>query len=103
MTAPESPGVVETGKINSTKPTKRVTVAVKMDSHFVALLSAHVQLAYPGALTGDRDRRLTPGGVLAVAILAEARGALPEQVHMAIPPEWRPHFEVLHDARRVEE
>lgn len=81
---------------------KHVTVAIRMDSEFVKILNTHVQLAHPGALSGDADKQLTPGAVLAVAILAEARGALPEQVHMAIPHEWRPHFEVLHDARKVE-
>ncbi len=78
---------------------KIVTIGIKMDSYFVGLLRSSVGLkGLP-----DIDRQLTPIEVLAVVALAEARGAIPEQVHALTPPEWRPHIEAITEARGVEE
>jgi len=77
---------------------KRVTVTLKVDSEFVSLLHAAVHLA---GLGPDRAQH-TPIQALAVVFLAEAMGALPEQVHALTPIEWRPHIEAVSDARVVE-
>jgi len=79
---------------------KKVTVVVELDESFVGLLQASVQLK---GWLGEHSEPLDPCGVLAVAVLGEARGASKLQVHLAIPPGFRPHFEVLHDERRVTE
>lgn len=79
---------------------KQVTVGIKIDSHFVRLLHTCVGLKQLGP---DLDRQHTPMEVLAVVILAEARGALPEQIHLLIPPEWRPHIEAVTEMRKVKE
>ena len=76
---------------------KQVTVAVKIDSHFVSILNASVELNQ----LRHRDQ-LTPIDQLALLVLAEARGAFPEEVHAITLHEWRPHIEVLHDMRKVD-
>jgi hypothetical protein len=76
-----------------------------MDSDFVKHLNLAMSLKHPKWYEGDYHG---PGGQItaidcvAAIILAEARGALPKQVHMAIPHEWRPNIEAIHDARKVE-
>jgi hypothetical protein len=79
---------------------KRVRLTLEVDSEFVKLLQANVQLS--GLLKEDRGR-LTPSQVLAVIVLGEARGALEEQIHAQTPPEWRPHIEAIHSERKVTE
>lgn len=81
---------------------KRVRVTIEMDTHFISLLNANVGLT-PGGLRGDNLKRQAPDEVLKRVVLMEARGASEEQVHVVIPPEWRPHIEVVHDERRVSE
>lgn len=76
---------------------KQVTVAIKMDSHFVRLLMANVQLSH----LADKDE-LTPAEQLALTIMLEARGAAPEQVHSSILQQWRPHLEVVEELRKVD-
>lgn len=77
---------------------KRVRIALEMDLHFVSMLRATVGLK---GLGPDLNRQHTALEVLGVIVLAEARGALPEQVHLLCPPEWRPHIEAVTDARHV--
>lgn len=77
---------------------KRVRIYLELDEHFVRLLNAQVMLK---GLGPDLDRQHSPMEVLAVVVLAEARGALPEQVNFLTPPEWRPHLEAIHDLREV--
>ncbi len=77
---------------------KKVTLSIRVDSQFVNLLNVSVQL---GRLR-DKDQ-LTAIDQLALVVLGEARGALPEQIHAALLPEWRSTHEALHDARIVEE
>lgn len=80
--------------------TKKVTVALKVDSEFVKLLNLNVNLKAGGmADLSGRD----VAGVLAGVFLLEARGATPEQVHAAIPQNWRAHIEAVGDLRVVEE
>lgn len=80
------------------RKTKRVTVAVNMDLEFVRLLKANVELR------GLREKdELTATDQLALTVLAEARGAYPEQVHATILPTWRPHFEAVGELRKVTE
>lgn len=76
---------------------KKVTLSIKLDSTFVNLLNVSVQL---GQLR--KKDQLTAIEQLALVVLGEARGALPEQIHATILSEWRPNIEVLHDARVVE-
>lgn len=81
---------------------KKVTVAVTLDSSFVNLLNANVSMRYPGWSSGEIDKEVDVAGALAIAILAEARGAPELQVHASIPHMWRPHIEVAHELRKVE-
>lgn len=80
---------------------KKVKVVVELDSSFVRLLQAAVQMK--GWLHEESKEPLDPIGVLAVAVLAEARGANALQSAMIVPPAWRPHIDILHDERRVTE
>ena len=88
---------------------KRVRIALEVDEHFVRMLTATVMLdeRTKMALTGRHvagdpsPRQLTAADVVAVVVLAEARGALPEQVQAAIPPEWRDNITALHALRAV--
>ncbi len=82
---------------------KRVVVAIEVDEHFVRLLNAQVALSPRGLRGLEGSRSDTPSEVLARVALLEARGAFPEQIHAAIPNEWRPHIEVVSDLRRVKE
>lgn len=79
---------------------KRVRICLKLDEYSVRLLNAQVMLK---GLGPDLDRQHSPMEVLAVVVLAEARGAFPEQVHLLTPPEWRPHLEAVHRMRTVVE
>lgn len=63
---------------------KRVRICLELDEHFVRLLNG--QVGFKG-LGPDLDRQHSPMEVLAVVVLAEARGALPEQVNLLTPPE----------------
>ena len=65
------------------------------------MLRATVELGHPGALYGRPRGQLTAEGVLAVAVLAEARGATVEQVGGTIPKEWKQNIRILHDFRAV--
>jgi len=76
---------------------KHVTIGLRMDNEFIALLKANVELAR----LRDKDQ-LTPSQQLALLVLAEARGAHEEQVHQCILPEWRPHIEAVSEIRKVE-
>lgn len=78
---------------------KRVTVALSVDSSFIRLLNASVQL--DGGM--DPDKEIDVRGVLARVFLAEARGAFKEEVHAIIPPQWRPNIEAVSDLRSVKE
>ena len=77
---------------------KRVRICLEVDSHFVRMLNATVHLK---GLGPELDRQHTALEVLGVVVLAEARGALPEQVQAFTPIEWRAHIEAVHDAREV--
>lgn len=75
---------------------KKVRITIEVDSHFVRLLQASVQMK---SLLGEEPKRMDPVSVLAVVALGEMRGAKSEQVHAATPLEWRPHIDVVSDER----
>ena len=79
---------------------KRVKLTLEVDSQFVKLLQANVQLS---GLLGEDQPRMAPMQVLAVVVLGEARGATEEQIHAMTPIEWRPHIEAIHSERKVTE
>ena len=79
---------------------KRVRLTIEVDSHFVKMLHANVQLS---GLLNEEPKRMDPKSVLAVIVLGEARGALEEQIHAQTPIEWRPHIEAIHSERKVTE
>jgi len=84
---------------------KHVTISLRLDSDFVKHLNFAMSLKHPKWHEGDysgASGQITAIDCIAAVALAEARGAFPEQVHMAIPMEWRPHIEAVHDARIVE-
>ena len=76
---------------------KQVTIGIRMDSEFLALLRANVELSK----LGDKDE-LQPIDQLALICLLEARGAAEDQVHAAIIPAWRANIEAVHELRKVE-
>lgn len=78
---------------------KRVRICLELDEHFVRLLNA--QAVGLKGLGPDLNRQHSPMEALAVVVLAEARGAWPEQVHLLTPPEWRPHLGAVPRLRRV--
>ena len=80
---------------------KRVTLTLEVDSTFVSLLQANVQMK--GLLREDRSHGLDPMGQLAVLVLAEARGATELQILEKVEPNWRPHITALHEKRSVVE
>lgn len=86
-----------------TAPEKRVRITLELDSQFIRLLNANVNLsgAMMSTLKGDPTRQLSPKEVLAIMILGEARGATEEQLHAALPLEWRSNLELIHNERRV--
>lgn len=77
---------------------KVVEITLRLDSSFIRLLNANI--GFSGGMMPDaQDVR----GVLARTVLAEARGAHPEQVSAIIPPEWRANIDVVSDRRKVYE
>ena len=81
---------------------KRVTIAIEMDSHFIRMLKTTTHLR---GLGNDKEeyKNHTAADALAVVVLAEAIGAIPEQVHSLTPIEWRPHIQAISDYRKVKE
>lgn len=85
---------------------KKVRITLELSNSFIGLLHASCEIKGLTAIaagTSEADRRAGPDvvGVLAISVLGEARGMKPLQIHAAIPPEWRPDIEVIHDERRV--
>ena len=77
---------------------KQVTIGIRMDTEFISLLRASVEL---GRLR-EKDE-MTPIDQLALLAYAEARGAFEEEVHSMILPTWRPHIEAVSELRKVVE
>lgn len=76
--------------------TKKVQITLELDTEFVKLLNANVQLS------GDcKKDQLEPKAVLGVLALMEAKGATVEQINETIPAEWKSHVRALHDKRQV--
>lgn len=87
-------------KTNSKK--KRVQVTIEISEHFLRLLKAQVGLNNWSNMAEPYPRGgHTPAAALAVVVLAEARGAFPEQVHALTPMEWRPDIEAISAQRKV--
>lgn len=86
---------------------KKVRVTVELDEHFVRLLNANVGLSKWGEIPlgggEEMQRQHTASEALAVVVLAEARGATEEQVHIVTPMEWRNNIRAVHELREVEE
>ena len=78
--------------------TKYVTIGLRMDSSFVRLLNANVELSQ----LRQKDE-LDPLHQLGLLALMEARGAPDHEVHASILHAWRPHLEAVTELRRVEE
>lgn len=78
---------------------KVVEITLRMDSQFVRLLNANIQLS--GGIQPDRG--LDPPNVLARIVLAEARGAHAEETALIIPPEWRSNIDIVPERRKVYE
>jgi hypothetical protein len=79
---------------------KRVRITLEVDSTFVKLLQANLQMK-AGLLSGEREQDALQ--VLGVVALGEMRGAIPEQTHARTQIAWRPHIEVVHEERRWKE
>jgi hypothetical protein len=82
---------------------KKVRLTLEVDDQFIRLLNANVNLsgAMMSTLKGDPTRQLSPKEVLAIMVLGEARGATEEQLHAALPLEWRSNLELIHSERQV--
>lgn len=82
---------------------KKVRITLELDDQFIRLLNANVNLsgAMMSSLKGDPTRQLSPKEVLAIMVLGEARGATEEQLHAALPLEWRSNLELIHSERQV--
>ena len=78
---------------------KRVKITLELTSSFVRLLQASVELK--GLLA--QEAKLDPVGTLAVVVLGEARGGLPEQIESRIPTDFLGDIRVVHDERVVTE
>lgn len=90
-------------KTTKPAPNKVVRLTIEMDAQFIALLHANCQLseAIRKQMQDDPARQLDPKEVLAMLVLAEARGGTPEQIHAMTPLDWRAILELLHDERQV--
>ena len=72
---------------------RQVVIGLKLDVEFIRLLKLNV------GMHGNNEPDVS--AVLAKVVLMEARGAFPEQVHAAIPINWRDLIEVVESAREV--
>lgn len=81
---------------------KLVRITLEMDPEFIKHLQTTISLSGLGNLE-ENYKQHTALDALGVVALAEARGALEEQVHALTPIEWRPHIQAIHDLRTVEE
>lgn len=78
---------------------KRVRFTLEVDNSFVNLLRAALTLRL--GKIDDPQRKVSVLEVLGIAALGEAMGAHSEETWARIPPEWRPHIDVIPDGRRV--
>ena len=81
---------------------KRVKITLELDSHFVRMLNASVQLKGLYDWRSERDK-LTPLETIGLLAVAEARGGTEDQIDALIPDDWHGHIRAVHDERRVEE
>jgi len=89
---------------------KRVRVTIELSSSFIRMLRAWVMMREPMAslICGKEPQggcrcQITPGEVLGMQVLEEARGGLCEDIDAHCPMDWRPAFAVIHEERRVYE
>lgn len=84
---------------------KRVRITLELDSTFIGLLNIEAQLGqWRERSAGEKGRTgLTPSLQLALVALMEARGGTEAEIWAAIQPPWRPHLDVVHAERKVEE
>ena len=84
---------------------KTVRITLELQNGFIKLLNAKCQLdgVIQSAMKGDPQLQLDPAEVLAMLVLAEARGGTEAQIHAMTPHEWRSEISLVHDERRVYE
>ena len=88
---------------------KRVRITLEMDTEFIHMLDVACGLGKLGLYnkcaedSGESLAAHAPVGALAGLVLAEARGATEDQVHAAIPLEWRAHIWAVSEERKVTE
>ena len=89
--------------VKSAPASKRVIVAIEVDSQFVSLLNSEIALSkIREKAMGDFGRaELTPSQQLSLVLLAEMRGATEAEVWQLTMPMWRQNIEVKHDMRKV--
>lgn len=82
---------------------KRVRITLEIDESFVRMLQVKCEFTgVVGWLAGaDNPPKLDLAGVLALIVLAEARGETTVVIDMATPPEWRGSIEAVHELREV--
>lgn len=77
---------------------KKVTIGLTMSTEFVRMLNANVSFSQL-----REKEELTPSQILALCILAEARGDLEENVDAMIPVDYEGDLVIEHGMRTVEE
>jgi hypothetical protein len=78
---------------------KRVRVTIELDPTAIRLLNANIELS--GGITVTTEEDIDVRHVLALITIMEARGAMEEQIALAIPDMWADCLRVIHEERRV--
>jgi hypothetical protein len=82
----------------------KARVTIELDKEFVNLLRANLTVAETLRLSNSEPIAAKPADalhILGLAVLGEAMSAHPEHTRQKIPPCWRPHIDIIPEARRI--
>lgn len=81
------------------KKTKKVRVTVELNSDFLKLLQAEIQLS--DMRKKNIENRSTPSMMLALSVFSEACGGFEDQVDSIIPTSRKEELKMIHNERKV--
>jgi hypothetical protein len=82
----------------------KTRITIEIDNEFINLLRANLKVAETIRMSNSEPvvaKSADALHILGLAVLSEATSAHPEHKRREIPPCWRPHIEIIPEARKV--